>query len=319
MTRGPLDRDKLTGSHKRRVGMASNTVVLKTFAICVLGLAAGGVGCAHTMSSESTQIREVSWQADVDEYQEVMLSVSQIVDSENGAAVGSREELTLEVRPRPDLQYESVLKSVELQSGTRARSNEFPFKSVEVRASVLDIACGTGELCCELRAAKGCRVVGVELSHRMLRFARVHSRFSDIDYMHGDATNLDNVESGEYDYATILFLVHEIPAEQRLRVLEEALRVAGHVVVVDSHVPLPRNAHAAALHVVESMGGREHHGSFVDYLARGGIMGVVSRLEPPVSVLRSMTFWHGCRDAVVLSRQGVSQATGVAMGQGPLG
>ena len=115
--------------------MASSTVVMKTFAICVLGLTACGVGCAHTMSSESTQIREVSWQADVDEYQEVMLSVSRILDSENGAAVGSREELTLEVRPRPDLQYESVLKSVELQSGARARSSGFPFKDVEVRAN----------------------------------------------------------------------------------------------------------------------------------------------------------------------------------------
>ena len=112
--------------------MASSTV-LKTCAMFVLALAVCGVGCAHTMSSESTQIREVSWQADVDEYQEVMLSVSRILDSEDGVAVGSREELTLEVRPRPDLQYESVLKSVEVQSGSR--SSEFPFRDVEVRAN----------------------------------------------------------------------------------------------------------------------------------------------------------------------------------------
>jgi SAM-dependent methyltransferase len=170
-------------------------------------------------------------------------------------------------------------------------------------ASVLDIACGTGELCCGLRAAKGCRVVGVELSHRMLRFARAHSRFDDIVFMHGDATDLSGISSREYDYATVLFLIHELPAEQRLRVLEEALRVARRVVVVDSHVPLPRNAHAAALHVVESIGGREHYGSFANYLAAGGIMGVLPGLQTQTSTLHRSTFWHGCRDAVVLARR----------------
>jgi SAM-dependent methyltransferase len=169
-------------------------------------------------------------------------------------------------------------------------------------ASVLDIACGTGELCCGLWATKGCRVVGVDLSHRMLAFARAHSRFDDIVYVHGDATDLRDVKSGEFDYATILFLIHEIPAEHRVMVLEEALRVARQVVVVDSHVPLPRNAHAAALHIVESIGGREHYGSFANYLAAGGIMGVLPGLPMPPSVLHRSTFWHGCRDVVVLSR-----------------
>jgi len=87
----------------------------------------------HTPSSETTQIREASWQVDVDEYQEVMLSVSRILDSENGVRVGSREELALEVRPRPELSYESVLKSVELTPG--ARGNQFALEDVEVRAS----------------------------------------------------------------------------------------------------------------------------------------------------------------------------------------
>jgi SAM-dependent methyltransferase len=169
-------------------------------------------------------------------------------------------------------------------------------------ARVLDIACGTGKLCCLLRAAKGCRVVGVELSDRMLRFARAHSQHEDVAFVRGDATDLRETRSSEYDYATMLFLIHELPPEQRVRALEEALRVARRVVVVDSHVPLPRNAHAAALHVVEWMGGREHHASFADYLAAGGIMGAVARLQTQPAVLHRSAFWHGCRDAVVLSR-----------------
>jgi hypothetical protein len=84
------------------------------------------------MSTESTRIRQASWQADLDEYQDVLLSVSRVHDSENGAVVGRYEELTLEVRPRPSLQFESLLKSVELKPGARAR--ELRYEDIEVRA-----------------------------------------------------------------------------------------------------------------------------------------------------------------------------------------
>jgi ubiquinone/menaquinone biosynthesis C-methylase UbiE len=169
-------------------------------------------------------------------------------------------------------------------------------------ASVLDIASGTGAFCSDLRAAKVCRVVGVDLSRRMLRYAEAHRHFDDIRYLYGDATCLDAVGPGEFDYATILFLLHELPAAQRLLVLEEALRVARHVVVVESHVPFPVNVHAAALHIVEVMGGREHHARFADFLARGGIAGVMSGLRTGAAVVHRSIFWHGCRDVVVLRR-----------------
>jgi SAM-dependent methyltransferase len=169
-------------------------------------------------------------------------------------------------------------------------------------ACVLDIGFGTGELCCGLRADKTHRVAGVEMSRRMLQYARAHSTFDDIIYEYGDATNLSAIDAGAYDYATMLFLLHEIPRAQRLRALNEALRVARRAIVVDSHVPLPLNVHAAALHVVELMGGCGHYASFSDYLATGGIEGLLPELMPPVSALRRITFWHGCRDAVVLSR-----------------
>ena len=180
-------------------------------------------------------------------------------------------------------------------------------------ADVLDIASGTGAFCHDLRAVKACRVVGVELSRKMLRFAEAHKRFDDIRFAYGDATRLDADALGEFDYATMLFLLHELPAAKRVSALEQALRLAKHVVVVDSHVPFPRNAHAAVLHLVELLSGAEHHKCFMDYLARGGIMGVASRLDPPVSVTHISTFWHGCRDAVVLMR---STAERSAVGKG---
>jgi len=68
----------------------------------------------------------------LDEYQEVLLSVSRVHNREDGAAAGTYEELTLEVRPRPDLQFERLLESVELKPG--ARTVEFQFEDIEVRA-----------------------------------------------------------------------------------------------------------------------------------------------------------------------------------------
>ena len=106
--------------------------LLKVCAVCALALAMFSFGCAHTISSESTRVRQVAWQAELDECQEILLSVSQVYDSENGAVLGSREELTLEVRPRSDLQYESLLKSVEVKRG--AQADELRYDGIEVRA-----------------------------------------------------------------------------------------------------------------------------------------------------------------------------------------
>lgn len=175
-------------------------------------------------------------------------------------------------------------------------------------ASVLDIACGTGELCSALRVAKDCRVVGVDLSRRMLDFAKAHSRYGDVTFVHGDATNLTGMEAGEFDCATMLFLIHELHGQERVRALNEALRVARRVIVVDSFVPLPRNAHAMALHAVEASGGRVHYSCFASYLAAGGIMGIVANSNIMPVVLHRSVFWHGCRDVVVFSRQGSGES-----------
>jgi hypothetical protein len=84
------------------------------------------------MSSESTQIRQAAWQADLDEYQEIVLSVVYVSDSEGGEVLSTHEDLRIEVRPRASLQYESILKSVDLNPGTRAM--ELRFEDIEVRA-----------------------------------------------------------------------------------------------------------------------------------------------------------------------------------------
>ena len=106
-----------------------------------------------------------------------------------------------------------------------------------------------------------------------------------------------------FDIATILFLLHEIPYEKQVLVLNEALRVARRAIVVDSRVPLPKNLHGIALRIVEALGGPGHYRSFADYLAANGISGVLADSRVRASVAGHSVFWHGCREMVVLERQ----------------
>jgi ubiquinone/menaquinone biosynthesis C-methylase UbiE len=169
-------------------------------------------------------------------------------------------------------------------------------------SSVLDIGCGTGQLCFALRAEKNCRVVGVDLSLRMLRFAERANRYDDVAFAHLDATDLVGIEDRSFDYATVLFLMHEIPREMQLRVLSEALRFASHVLIVDSNVPLPVNPSGLGIRIVEATFGREHYGHFKDFLAGGGIGEMLDASGSKVTVAHRSSFWRNCREVVAISR-----------------
>lgn len=167
-------------------------------------------------------------------------------------------------------------------------------------ATVLDIACGTGELCAAL-ARKGCRVVGVDLSLRMLRFAAERNPAEGASYRHLDATDLGDFADCSFDVATALFLVHELDRECQLRVLGEAARVARRVILADALAPLPANPHAFGIRLVEATFGHDHHRHFRAFLAGNGIQGIIEDARLPLAVTHRARFWHGCRELVELS------------------
>jgi SAM-dependent methyltransferase len=169
------------------------------------------------------------------------------------------------------------------------------------KSTVLDIACGTGELCFELATQKNCQIVGIDLSHRMIEFARKRNRYPNVHFFHHDGTTLTDIKPDTFDYATILFLLHEVSRDIQVEVLNEALCKARKVIVIDSKVPLPLNLHGIALRIVEASGGRVHYSSFADYLAAGGINGILSDKRVRASALHSSIFWYGCREMVVLN------------------
>ncbi len=168
-------------------------------------------------------------------------------------------------------------------------------------SSVLDLGCGTGLLCFALVRKKNCRVVGLDLSLRMLEFARKSNPFPDLTFVHGDATDLSAFKDRSFDYATLLMLVHELTKPQQSLVLKEALRVARRAIIIDAAVPLPRNAGGTGIRFVESTFGRDHHPNFKAFLGAAGIGGLLKESALPVSVEHRAIFWRNCREVVVVN------------------
>ena len=168
-------------------------------------------------------------------------------------------------------------------------------------STVLDIACGTGQLSFALRADKRCRVVGIDLSRRMLQFAENHKPYDDIIFMHRDAADLSGFGDRSFDYATLLFLMHELPPEKQFSVLREALRVAARLLIVDSAAPIPRTLQGFAIRAVEATFGHEHYSHFKNFQLHGGISGMLEESGLPVSLEHRTLFWHVCRELVVAS------------------
>ncbi len=162
-------------------------------------------------------------------------------------------------------------------------------------AAVLDIGCGTGVLASALKKDKNCRVVGIDLSLKMLEFARRSTPYTDIIFRHEDAADLEAFQDLSFDYCAILNVLHELSRAQQGAVLKEALRVARKVVLIDWASPLPSNLGGIGARVVEATVGHDHYHNFKAFLAAGGIAGILDERALPATVDYHGLFSHGCR------------------------
>lgn len=146
-----------------------------------------------------------------------------------------------------------------------------------VRTAV-DLCCGTGAQLIRLDRA-GIRGTGVDLSLPMLQVARSKSPPS-VAYLRADAAHAP-LPAGRFDLAVLAFALHEKPPETRKPILGEAFRLVrpgGTVAVADyltADGPAARLGHLGVT-VFERAAGREHHANYLDFLERGGLLGLAA-------------------------------------------
>jgi demethylmenaquinone methyltransferase/2-methoxy-6-polyprenyl-1,4-benzoquinol methylase len=127
--------------------------------------------------------------------------------------------------------YDRMNRVISLGMDRRWRRRAVQALGLAAGARVLDVACGTGDLCRDL-AAVGCVPVGIDVSAGMLERARV-----DAALVRGDAERLP-FATGTLDGVVCGFAFRnfvELP-----RVLEECarvLRVGGRISVLDAAIP----------------------------------------------------------------------------------
>jgi arsenite methyltransferase len=101
---------------------------------------------------------------------------------------------------------------------------------------VIDIGCGPGFLCESMATDVGAtgRVLGIELSEDLVRFATGRKSRPWIDYRPGDATTLD-VPTASFDAVVSTQVVEYVPdADAALREMYRVLRPGGRGILVDT-------------------------------------------------------------------------------------
>jgi ubiquinone/menaquinone biosynthesis C-methylase UbiE len=133
------------------------------------------------------------------------------------------------------------------------RKQVVEFTGAEKGAKILDVATGTGKQAFAF-AGKGYSVTGIDSSEDMLKFARLHNKYENAQFMVGDAANLP-FEENSFDVATISLALHEMSLAVRQKVVAEMARVTmngGIITVVDFALPRGKMANKIVYTVIKS-------------------------------------------------------------------
>jgi demethylmenaquinone methyltransferase/2-methoxy-6-polyprenyl-1,4-benzoquinol methylase len=144
---------------------------------------------------------------------------------------------------------------------------------------VLDIASATG-VQCRMLADEGIKATGLDLSQAMTVSATRHSKLN-VRYVQGSAYALP-FEDNEFDASLLVLALHEHTEEERTRMLAEACRVVrpkGHLIIADYNLPrwCGINIPWQVIRFIEAIAGEEHHAGFKEFMAQGGVLGLLRR------------------------------------------
>lgn len=144
---------------------------------------------------------------------------------------------------------------------------------VDAQSKIIDVGCGTGRL--EFTLADKCKsVLGIDLSIRNIE--RAHLTLSKnpdkrISFQHSNLSEIINEGKTYFDYAVLTYVIHEVNAEERINLLNEAALVADKIIIGDYLVPRPKGIGSTLSEIIEFIAGTEHYRNYKSFVANGGI------------------------------------------------
>ena len=179
------------------------------------------------------------------------------------------------------------------------------FERIPEGSTVLDVACGTGELALALRERKNCHVLGIDLSQRMIDFARKRNPYDEVTFELKDAVaGLQELAEESFDLAVVSQLLHEVPGDVQVPILHSVTRVAGKTLLLDYGAPRSVLGPGAVPRLIEGTVGRDHRPNFRAFVASGGLAGLVERAGLGAQVVERFAYAAGTGQLIVLSHRG---------------
>jgi ubiquinone/menaquinone biosynthesis C-methylase UbiE len=160
---------------------------------------------------------------------------------------------------------------------------------------VLDVACGSGDQVFHY-AQKGAIATGVDQNPNMIELAEKNwerRRFNQATFDIASATELPFPDV-YFDIVSISLALHEMARDERTKAVSEMKRVVkkhGVLMFGDFQSPLRRNFIGYFIRAIEFIAGKENHEHFRDYLAQGGLKGILK--EAGLTPEKEAFFWSG--------------------------
>jgi ubiquinone/menaquinone biosynthesis C-methylase UbiE len=163
------------------------------------------------------------------------------------------------------------------------RTSVVELSGVKAGDMVLDVGCGTGDQVFHY-TQKGAIATGVDRNPNMVALAERNKKkrgFNRASFRLAGAMNLPFPDDF-FDIVSVSLALHEMESEERNKTVSEMKRVVkkkGVLVFVDFAVPLPGNFIAYLIKSIEFVAGRENRRCFRDYIAQGGLKGILMENE----------------------------------------
>ena len=139
------------------------------------------------------------------------------------------------------IEYDYINKLITFGNDIKWRKKVCEIAKENGPQSILDVATGTGDIALELANIEGAKIIGIDISEKMLDIGRkkiANQNLSDkIDLVLGDAENL-NYSNSSFDTITIGFGVRNFQnLTKGLKESKRVLKENGKLIILESSVP----------------------------------------------------------------------------------